>query len=213
VREKLNQRLQDGESGRKLIAWLNKDPEVRQVLTTSFEGRPINEQNLTEWKAGGYQDWLAQQEARAQLRELTADTIELAKASDMRLGDHLATLLAARYASVLANWDGETTEGLGGKLRALKGLCKDIADLRRGDHDVTRLALEEERFELKRGKSAEEWAKNPKVKSIVLENQLTPEEKEKRWREILGISDEHPKMRKIREEREAREAKIRPEDL
>jgi hypothetical protein len=47
---------------------------------------------MSEWKAGGFRDWQARQEALAQARELAADG---------RLTDHLATVLAARYYGVI----------------------------------------------------------------------------------------------------------------
>jgi hypothetical protein len=62
VRERLNRRLEDGEQGKKLVVWLNEMPEVQAVLATEFRGKAINGQNLTEWRQGGYRDWLAQQE-------------------------------------------------------------------------------------------------------------------------------------------------------
>src|SRR5690349_20082492 len=102
VRDELNHRLQDGEPGVRLVAWLNSLPDTQRVLAIDFHGRPISEQNLCEWKAGGYRDWLARQEALSQARELAADAKELTEATDGRLTDHLATVLAARYAAALA---------------------------------------------------------------------------------------------------------------
>jgi hypothetical protein len=58
IREQLNRRLQDGEPGKKLVEWLNSLPEVKAALNTQFGGRRVSEQNLSEWKAGGYRDWL-----------------------------------------------------------------------------------------------------------------------------------------------------------
>jgi len=53
IRARLNRRLQDGESGRQLIEWLNLLPEVQVVLRRDFEGREISDQNFSDWKAGG----------------------------------------------------------------------------------------------------------------------------------------------------------------
>ncbi len=53
LREELNRRLQDGEPGAELVGWLNELPEVQTVLAEHFAGRPITEQNLSEWKTGG----------------------------------------------------------------------------------------------------------------------------------------------------------------
>ena len=58
IRNELNRRLRDGEEGKRLVEWLNSLPEVQEALQEHFGGRPINEQNLSEWKQGGYEDCL-----------------------------------------------------------------------------------------------------------------------------------------------------------
>src|SRR5450756_99361 len=70
IREQLNKNLEDGVPGVRLVDWLNSLPAVQQVLTEQFDGRGINETNLSEWKAGGFLDWQARQEMRAQAQEL-----------------------------------------------------------------------------------------------------------------------------------------------
>ena len=57
IREQLNRRLQDGEIGKELVVWLNSLPGARAVLKKAFGGRPINKENLSGWKQGGYVDW------------------------------------------------------------------------------------------------------------------------------------------------------------
>jgi len=194
IRDELNRRLQDGEPGVRLVDWLNGLPDTQRVLATDFAGRPINEQNLSEWKAGGYRDWLARQETLSQVRDLAADAKELTTATDGRLTDHLATVLAARYAAALAGWNGEITEEFRRKLRVLRGLCQDIVELRRGDHSGARLNMEHERLEREREKTEEEvierfkgWAKNPVVREWILKDWISPEERERRIREIFGL--------------------------
>jgi len=115
IRDQLNQRLNDGQPGRRLVTWLNSLPEVQQVLAADFDGRPLNEQNLSDWKAGGYLDWQTRLETLAQSRELAADSHELATATDGKLNDHLTTMLSARYAVALAEWDKQTTGHLPGQ--------------------------------------------------------------------------------------------------
>jgi hypothetical protein len=75
--------------------------------------------------------------------------------------------MAARYPAALAGWDGEVTGKFRRKLRALRGLCRDIVELRRGDHSGARLNLEQERLEREQEKTEEEvvehfkcWVKN-----------------------------------------------------
>ena|ERR1039458_6977812 len=199
IRDELNRRFQDGEPGVQLVDWLNGLPEVHRVLAEAFGARPISEQNLSEWKAGGYRDWLARQETLAQARELAADATELAQATDGRLTDHLATVLAARYAAALAGWNGELTEEFRRQLRALRGLCQDIVELRRGDHSGARLSLEQERLEREREKTEEEvlehfkrWAKNPQVRDWICQDWASPDERERRMREIFGLAPTTP---------------------
>jgi hypothetical protein len=48
IRDELNRRLQDGEPGVRLVAWLNGLPETQKILQVDFGGRPISEQNLSE---------------------------------------------------------------------------------------------------------------------------------------------------------------------
>jgi hypothetical protein len=115
------------------------------------------------------------------------------------LTDHLATVLAARYASALAGWNGEVTDELRRKLRALRGLCQDIVELRRGDHSGARLKMEQERLEREREKTEEEvvahfqrWVKDSKVRDLICDKHISPEEKEARMREIFGLSPKPP---------------------
>ena len=86
IREELNQRLDDGEPGGCLLEWLNS-------LSADFGGGRINAQNLSNWRKGGFQHWLRQQERRNLVRELAENTKELAAdASDVEIGNHLSAL-------------------------------------------------------------------------------------------------------------------------
>ena len=92
------------------------------------------------------------------------------------------------------------TEEFRRKLRALRGLCQDIVELRRGDHSGSRLKMEQERLERVREKTEEEviahfqsWLKNPEVRDLVCQNYVSPEERERRMREIFGRERNPPK--------------------
>ena len=63
LREQINSRLHDGEPVVRLVDWLNGLPEVQAVMAQHFGGRPLKSQNLSEWKSGGYQDWLLKENA------------------------------------------------------------------------------------------------------------------------------------------------------
>jgi hypothetical protein len=77
IRSELNSRLQDGQEGKQIVLWLNSLPEVKALLAQSFDARPINEQNLSDWRQRGYEEWLARQDLFAQARQLAADWQEL----------------------------------------------------------------------------------------------------------------------------------------
>src|SRR5882724_3556047 len=71
VREELNLRLYNGQEGKQVVDWLNGLPLVQQVLAEGFGGKPISEQNLSEWRQGGYGEW----EARKGLLEEARDMV------------------------------------------------------------------------------------------------------------------------------------------
>ena len=107
VREELNRRLSDGEPGKELVVWLNHLPEVQRVLAAEFGGRAVREQNLSEWKQGGYGEWLRKQEALELVRNLSAEAEDLKAATTESLSDELGLWLAARYEDDYAKINGE----------------------------------------------------------------------------------------------------------
>lgn len=199
IREELNRRLSANEDGGALLRWLNDLPAVRETLTREFEGIAVTKQNLYEWRTGGLVEWQARQEMLEQTRELAADAKELQAAAEGKLTDHLATVLAARYAAALSGWDGEADEAFRRKLRVLRGLCQDLVELRRGDHSGARLQMEQERLGREREKTEQEvveqferWLGNPGVRDLVCQNWVSPEERERRIRQIFGLEPEPP---------------------
>ena len=98
VRQELNRRLDEGEQGKKLVVWLNGLPEVQAIVAAEFVGKPIREQNLSEWKQRGYRDWVAQQEALEIAERLGEDAREWSAEGRASITDTLALWLVARYA-------------------------------------------------------------------------------------------------------------------
>ena len=154
VREELNCRLRDGEEGKKLVAWLNGLPEVKTVLAAEFGGKPIREQNLSEWKKRGYRDWLAHQEALELAEKLAADVVDLHAAGRAPLTDTLAVWLSSRYAVATRRVvQAKDTESW----RLLREMCADVVELRRGDHSAQRLLLERERIAAQTPGAEQKW--------------------------------------------------------
>lgn len=76
VRHELNRRLFDGAGGPQLLAWLNSLPEVQAVLAREFAGRPVNQQNLSNWRTGAYGEWRFRQEILTTSLEVTSRRAE-----------------------------------------------------------------------------------------------------------------------------------------
>jgi hypothetical protein len=153
LREELNQRLQNGEPGDRLLAWLNPLPEVQTILKDQFEGVPISKQNLHEWRAGGFAEWEFKRDLKYDAAETKADGAELDAVTDGSLADHLSTVLTARYASLIRSWRGETTDEFRAQLTVLRALIQDVSLLRRWDHSAVKISLATARLEDQREKA------------------------------------------------------------
>ena len=187
VRQELNRRMEEGEEGKKLVAWLNALPEVLAVVAAEFGGKAIREQNLSEWKQGGYRDWQAQQEALEVAARLGEDAAEWNEGGRPPLTETLALWTAARYA--VASRRVAETEGPEG-WRLLRELCADLVELRRGDHSAERLRIEREQLELNRTREHEKteeefWAWARKNRDSICKNFIPPDERMARVREVL----------------------------
>ena len=145
IRGQLNLRLQDNEPSDTLLKWLNNQETVRTVLAEQFEGKAITNQNLGEWRTGGFTEWVLRQEVVFEAQDMDDASQELDAVSDSCLPDKLATVLAGRYASLLARWDGEVTEAFTKKLRALSNLCRDFCAMRRSHYNAIRVKIAMER--------------------------------------------------------------------
>ena len=141
VRETLNRRLQNGEEGRALVAWLNSLPVVRSLVASDFGGKPVREQNLSDWRKGGYREWLVQQDAMEAVRRVNADVVELREEAG-ELTDNVALWLTARYLVA-----AEGMEKKDGRLdwKMMREFCSDLVALRRGDHANARLIIDSKR--------------------------------------------------------------------
>ena len=129
----------------------------------------------------------------AHLRELRAEVAELREAGAEALTDTLAHWLSSHYAAAARN-AAEEAGGSGIPLTVLRGLTADVVALRKGDHSAARLLIEREWVEIERGKSEErmrrkfeEWLKEPGTNERLCGKGLSPEERERRMREIFGL--------------------------
>jgi bacterioferritin (cytochrome b1) len=148
IRQQLNQRLQDGQKARQLVAWLNGLPEVQAVLSTEFSGKPIAACNLTRWKKGGYQGWEKEQDARAAAVEMIEGSSALQELVKNGLSSHIAAILTASLIVELRRLDS-VREGVR-KSRKQRDLLDRFVALRNGDLENERLRIEQKKINFHR---------------------------------------------------------------
>ena len=224
VRDQLNQRLADGMPGEALLDWLHDQPEVLEVLARDFEGRPILKQNLSEWRQGGFRDWEARQERLEVLRHIEEEAADVAAAAP-DLPDRMSTIVAARFASLIAATSKVKDWSKPRQRAQLMELCEGISTLRRFDQDAARIKLGREQLEMKKAELAlaeeagkkrthAEWrAWTDAYMTRVLNSSKTTEEA---LRGMLILLYGHADEELIRREREKNHAKagipLVPED-
>jgi hypothetical protein len=106
VREELNMRLRENESGKTLLAWLNELPQCQDA--------PINDANLSLWRQGGFVEWLDDQDRVHKIEKLSELSLRLAKASGGNLSEGLLAIAAGKLQEALeAGCDVEIDEASG----------------------------------------------------------------------------------------------------
>jgi hypothetical protein len=162
IRDQLNRRLDEGESGVRLVAWLNSLPEVQAVLDQDFEGRPINEQNLTEWRQGGYLVWARLQESWEwwQLNREEGDRIAT-DSGPVPLSDSLSPMVALVLGKTINDLFADSPADPAHQKKLL-ALLAELSRLRRTDHEAARLRIHLEENEKRRAKEREADARAAK---------------------------------------------------
>ena len=139
LRDQLNRRLDNGEPGARLVEWLNRQPGVNRVLTEHFDGRPISEQNLTEWKQGGFLDWQRHQESCEWVRTLAGEADQIAEeAGIMPLSDHLSSMVSVTLGRLMRDLGSSSFTDAASRKDFLQ-LLKELARLRREDREAARV--------------------------------------------------------------------------
>lgn len=187
VRDELNMRLMDNESGQTLLAWLNALPVCQERINGSWKGEPINDANLSMWRSGGFADWMEEQ---AQIREvacLSEYSLKLAEAAGGKLSKGILASQVGKIQKALEQfWSGlrdiqSTEEGntkdqavtkLLGAISTIRGLeleeekleVKKIEVAQKGES----IALEKAKFQRTTAELFIEWCQDEKAKSIAL---------------------------------------------
>jgi hypothetical protein len=174
LRDRICQRIYENASLTQLAEALNQIPEVQAVLANHFNAKPISQQNLSEWKAGGYRDWLLKRQLLENKTESVADARQLAQTAH-GLADSLFGILTLDYAQIMMNRDQDDEETFEKKRAALSILSQDIVRLRRCQIQARRVEIQEGRFERDEEKTQEqvlhkfaEWASHPDIRRIFI---------------------------------------------
>jgi hypothetical protein len=154
VRNALNARIRDGELSNTLLPWLNELPAVRALVQRDFSDIDVSPQNLSDWRQGGYRDWLERRQQLEEKRELADYCFELAETGKSLL-DGSAAIMGGKLMEVLEGVDiqdqrellrekPDSLIGLIGGLAALQSQANMGHKIKQGDR---RLDLEERKFE------------------------------------------------------------------
>lgn len=187
IRDELNQRLRDNETGAEILAWVNSLSDVQAVLSRHFGGEPINDANLSIWRSGGFADWLKDQDDVEHIQRLQEVSLRIAKASGGNLSEGLLALNVGRIQEALEQfWQGlreiESTEDGNDKDQAVTKLLSSLTAIRgmeieKQKLDIKRievgqkgesLALEKAKFQRSTAELFIEWVNNEEAKRIAL---------------------------------------------
>jgi hypothetical protein len=173
IRDELNYRISDGDPGNELVEWLNSNPEVVRILSERFDGTPISEQNLSEWRKRGYQKWLAHRNMFDESNAL-GDNAEVIAETGIDCDKLLLTLTAA-YAEAIQNWIVTPGEQMLYKLAVYKNLTNGVIALQRAELQKVRLEIDRERLELLREKRRNKSASSASSSVSASANSASPE--------------------------------------
>jgi len=143
LRDQLNHRLSANEDGDAILDWLNSTPNVKDLLARDFAGEPVSQQNLHEWRQGGFVEWQTRQDLFAEAADLTDANGEWDALAANDFTERLAAVLVVRYADALARWNGGDDEAFRLKLRDLRRFNQDLAVLRRYNQSAARLKMDQ----------------------------------------------------------------------
>lgn len=180
IRNEVNRRLHENEGASKIITWLHSQPVVLKILDEYFGEEPIKPQNISEWRKGGYQDWLKRQEQVEHTKDLADHALKLGEAAGGNISDGSAAIAGGRIMALLEN---AADDDLG-------DLVKSITLLRLGDSEKAKLdlrrqtvkqrdeviGLAKKKFQRDTCALFVKWSKDDRAKKI-LESRATNSEK------------------------------------
>ena len=188
------QRLECGQFGREIAAWLNSLPEVQQVLKEDFGGQAVTRQNVNAWGRSGFERWRQNNEKTERIKNLAAQAMQFAQANRGSIAEGASALASGKILELLETVDAaESVAEFRDVVTSLARLrTADIAQ-QRNDLGRERVKQKNEELDLARMKYDREtcklfikWAQNKRA--LELANAAMPNEEklEKMGRLMFG---------------------------
>lgn len=157
LRQELNRRMRDGQPDAAILEWLNGLEEARAAIAGSGYGGPgktravVTPQNLSEYRGGRYQDWVAEEERVAGIQTLAELSLRMAEAAGGNVSESAVRITAGKLMQVLESATADDAERMAKALTGLS-MAETAAARARIDRDrldVQRdsLALDERKFQ------------------------------------------------------------------
>lgn len=143
LRERINQRLHDGDEGQPILDWLNAQPEVET---------PVSHQNLSVWRNTGYQEWLKGKQAVETTKARAELCLRIAEAGGADIATGAAAVMGGRLLEVLEDskafdiYDEES-------LDRIKVVTDAVTKIQRNSIQLKRAKVAEDQTELRRQKA------------------------------------------------------------
>ena len=99
TRERINEMLLDNVQGQKILNWLNADQKLKGAAA-------ITDGNLSEWRKGGFQDWLEKADKMEKTKRLSEICLRVAKAGGGEM-DLPAAIAGGQIMEALEGFDPE----------------------------------------------------------------------------------------------------------
>jgi hypothetical protein len=183
IRHELNTRLRDGEPGTAILDWLNALPEVQTVMREQFAGEPVKPQNLSDWRQGGYADWLAESASYANARATTEHAQYICSALGLDPSDALSVIITGHLVQIL---DGDASlddlAKLGPLFNAITNVKKVGLVAQRVEQQAADLDLRQKKFQRETAELFVKWYRDRRAADVVENPGMSTDEKT----ELLG---------------------------
>lgn len=147
IREELNRRLLENEPASRICAWVNKLPETKALIATFNDGNPaapIDDRNISDWRQGGYADWLAKREKVERTKELAQYAVQHSQAKGGSIAEGGIAIASGQLLELLETADDASEHKL--DVDALVSVVSALTGMRVTEQNDVRLAQNERKL-------------------------------------------------------------------